>query len=267
GRRHTRRRHAGGGGAAARRRLGAVRQHGRRVGHARRDAPARSRPRRPAGRARAGGPRRALPVGLPGGAARGADGGRPRPRRADPRRPLSRESGAPGPLPGPLKVLVVFGTRPEAIKLAPVIRELRRRSAQGAVQPVVCVTGQHREMLDQVLGLFRITPDYDLGIMETDQTPAGAASAVLAGLEPVLARERPDWALVQGDTVTVAAAALAAYYGGVRVGHVEAGLRTYDKARPFPEEINRRVAGLIADRHFAPTAHARRNLLGEGVPP
>ncbi len=165
-----------------------------------------------------------------------------------------------------MKVLAVFGTRPEAIKLAPVIRELRRRSAEREIHCRICVTAQHREMLDQVLGLFRIVPDDDLEVMSDRQTPAHVASAVLARLEPVLRRERPDWVLVQGDTTTVAAAALAAFYAGVRVGHVEAGLRTYDKWQPFPEEINRRIAGVIADLHFAPTERACQNLLREGVP-
>ncbi len=163
-----------------------------------------------------------------------------------------------------MKVLVVMGTRPEGIKLAPVIHELQRRPG---VACIVCVTAQHREMLDQVLDLFGIAPDYDLGIMTEGQTPARVAAAVLRDLEPILEAERPDWVLVQGDTTTVAAAALAAYYGRARVGHVEAGLRTGDRWRPFPEEINRRVAGVIADLHFAPTATARANLLREGVPP
>lgn len=165
-----------------------------------------------------------------------------------------------------MKVLVVFGTRPEAIKLAPVIRELRRRSADTGLQPLVCVTAQHRQMLDQVLEIFGIRPDYDLNIMEDNQTPAQVASAVLAGLEPILRKEQPDWVIVQGDTTTVAAASLAAFYARVKVGHVEAGLRTYDKWQPFPEEINRRVAGVVADLHFAPTERARENLLREGVP-
>ncbi len=165
-----------------------------------------------------------------------------------------------------MKVLTVLGTRPEAIKLAPVIHELQRRAARNALRPVVCVTGQHRQMLDQVLRLFAIVPDHDLNIMEVDQSPARVAAAVLTRLEPVLQAEAPDWVLVQGDTTTVAAGALAAYYARIRVGHVEAGLRTQDKWQPFPEEINRRVAGAIADLHFAPTARARENLLREGVP-
>ncbi len=163
-----------------------------------------------------------------------------------------------------IKVLSVFGTRPEAIKMAPIVLELRARSV--AIASRVCVTAQHRQMLDQVLGLFEIKPDYDLNIMQGGQSPTQVAAAVLARLEPILKTERPDWVLVQGDTTTVAAASLAAFYAGVRVGHVEAGLRTNDKRQPFPEEINRRIAGLIADLHFAPTQRSRANLLAEGVP-
>lgn len=165
-----------------------------------------------------------------------------------------------------MKILTVLGTRPEAIKLAPVIRALDRRARAGTLRSVVCGTGQHREMLDQVLRLFELEPDYDLAVMEADQTPCQVAAAVLQRLEPVLEAERPDWLLVQGDTTTVAAAALGAYYHRIQVGHVEAGLRTHDKWRPFPEEVNRRVAGVVADLHFAPTARARDNLLAEGVP-
>ncbi|MGE3271793.1 MAG: non-hydrolyzing UDP-N-acetylglucosamine 2-epimerase [Chloroflexota bacterium] len=165
-----------------------------------------------------------------------------------------------------LRVMSVFGTRPEAIKLAPVLRELERAAAEGRLTSIVCVTAQHREMLDQVLGDFKIVPDYDLNIMSDGQTTNRVASEILARLEPVLLSERPDWVLVQGDTTTVAAASLAAYYAGVKVGHVEAGLRSGDKWQPFPEEINRRVAGVIADLHFAPTERARRALLAEGVP-
>ncbi len=164
-----------------------------------------------------------------------------------------------------LKVLTIFGTRPEAIKLAPVIRELQRQSLDSRLRTIVCVTAQHRQMLDQVLHLFGIVPDYDLDVMKDDQTPTQVAAAVLARLEPILQAERPDWVLVQGDTTTVAAASLAAFYAGVKVGHVEAGLRTSNKWQPFPEEINRRVASVIADLHFAPTEWARQNLLREGV--
>lgn len=166
-----------------------------------------------------------------------------------------------------MRVLTVFGTRPEAIKMAPVIRELQRRSDGSDLESLVCVTAQHRQMLDQVLCLFGIRPDYDLNLMEKNQTPTQVASAILAQLEPILKKEHPDWVLVQGDTTTVAAASLAAFYAGTKVGHVEAGLRTYDKWRPFPEEINRRVTGVIADLHFAPTKRARDNLLKEAVLP
>jgi UDP-N-acetylglucosamine 2-epimerase (non-hydrolysing) len=165
--------------------------------------------------------------------------------------------------PPPLKVLTVFGTRPEAVKLGPVIRELARHP--GRITSRVCVSAQHRDMLDQVLHVFGIQPDYDLDVMQDNQTPTQVAAAVLARLEPILLDERPDWVLVQGDTTTVAAAALAAFYARCRVGHVEAGLRTRDRWQPFPEEINRRVAGVIADRHFAPTERSRDNLLREDV--
>jgi UDP-N-acetylglucosamine 2-epimerase (non-hydrolysing) len=161
-----------------------------------------------------------------------------------------------------LKVLTVFGTRPEAVKLGPVIREL----ARNPVSSRVCVTAQHRDMLDQVLGVFGVQPDYDLDVMQANQTPTQVAAKVLEHLEPVLQEVKPDWVLVQGDTTTVAAAALAAFYARARVGHVEAGLRTRDRWQPFPEEINRRVAGVIAERHFAPTERARQNLLREDVP-
>jgi UDP-N-acetylglucosamine 2-epimerase (non-hydrolysing) len=164
-----------------------------------------------------------------------------------------------------LKVLTVFGTRPEAVKLGPVIRELARHPDR--ISSRVCVTAQHRDMLDQVLQVFGIVPDDDLDLMQTNQTPTQVAAAVLARLEPILVDLRPDWVLVQGDTTTVAAAALGAFYSRSRVGHVEAGLRTRDRWQPFPEEINRRIAGVIADRHFAPTERSRDNLLREDVPP
>lgn len=164
-----------------------------------------------------------------------------------------------------LKILTIFGTRPEAVKLAPVIHELARHADR--VTSRVIVTAQHRDMLDQVLRVFGIEPDIDLDLMQDNQTPTQVASAVLARLEPILSRERPDWVLVQGDTTTVASAAFAAFYARSRVGHVEAGLRTGDRWQPFPEEINRRIAGVIADRHFAPTTLARDNLLRENVRP
>lgn len=162
-----------------------------------------------------------------------------------------------------IKVLSVFGTRPEAIKMAPVIKELEKYPEQ--VTSRVCVTAQHRQMLDQVLHFFDIVPDHDFNLMRENQSPPQVAAAVLAGLEPVLAAERPDWVLVQGDTATAMAASLGSFYAGVRVGHVEAGLRTFDKTQPFPEEIHRRVTGVVADLHFAPTARARDNLLREKI--
>ncbi len=164
-----------------------------------------------------------------------------------------------------LRVLSIFGTRPEAIKMAPVVRALQRQAT--ALEARVCVTAQHREMLDQVLRLFDLRPDYDLDVMVAGQSPTQAASAILRQLEPILAEAQPDWVLVQGDTTTVMAASLAAFYAGVKVGHVEAGLRTGDKWQPFPEEINRRIASVVADLHFAPTEWARDNLLREGVAP
>jgi UDP-N-acetylglucosamine 2-epimerase (non-hydrolysing) len=145
-----------------------------------------------------------------------------------------------------------------------VIRELARHPDR--IDSRVCVTAQHRDMLDQVLDIFGIHPEQDLNVMQDNQTPTQVASIVLARLEPVLQAERPDWVLVQGDTTTVAVAALAAFYARARVGHVEAGLRTGDRWQPFPEEINRRIAGAIADRHFAPTLRSRDNLLREDVP-
>ena len=165
-------------------------------------------------------------------------------------------------------VLSIFGTRPEAIKLAPVIRELRRREAAGSSQIIskVCVTAQHRQMLDQVLELFEIAPDYDLNLMCSDQTPSQVAAAALTKLEPVFREAEPDWVIVQGDTTTSAAAAFAAFLAKINVAHVEAGLRTHDKWSPFPEEVNRRIAGVVADLHFAPTPLARANLLKESVP-
>jgi len=165
-----------------------------------------------------------------------------------------------------VKVLSVFGTRPEAVKLGPILRELERRAPDG-IESVICVTAQHREMLDQVLHLFAVRPQYDLDLMGHNQSPTGVASAVLGRLEEVIAAERPDWMLVQGDTTTVAAAAWAGFYARVRVGHVEAGLRTYDRHQPFPEEINRRLASVLADLHFAPTPSSRQNLLREGIEP
>ncbi|NIM93637.1 MAG: UDP-N-acetylglucosamine 2-epimerase (non-hydrolyzing) [Anaerolineales bacterium] len=162
-----------------------------------------------------------------------------------------------------LRVLSIFGTRPEAVKMAPVIKRL---SKTPGVNSLVCVTAQHREMLDQVLDLFRIVTDYDLNLMRHDQSLAELTASVFTDLDAVIRRTKPDWILAQGDTTTVMAAALLAYYNKVQVGHVEAGLRTDDKWQPYPEEINRRVAGVVADLHFAPTEWARDNLLAEGIP-
>lgn len=162
------------------------------------------------------------------------------------------------------RVLSIFGTRPEAIKMAPVIAQL---GSSPDFESVICVTAQHREMLDQVLGLFGIRPDFDLDLMQPDQSLADLTAAVFRGLDPVMAQVKPEWVLVQGDTTTVMAAALLAFYHRTRLGHVEAGLRTDDKWQPFPEEVNRRITSVVADLHFAPTERARANLLHEGVRP
>ncbi|MBT3768008.1 MAG: UDP-N-acetylglucosamine 2-epimerase (non-hydrolyzing) [Rhodospirillales bacterium] len=162
-----------------------------------------------------------------------------------------------------MRVPCVFGTRPEAIKMAPVVKALREASE---VEGLVCVTAQHRQMLDQVLNLFEITPDVDLDIMRPNQDLAHITTAVLEGVGSVLDNLKPDRVLVHGDTTTTFAAALAAYYRQIPVGHVEAGLRTGDIYAPFPEEINRRLADVITDMHFAPTEGARDNLLREGAP-
>lgn len=161
-----------------------------------------------------------------------------------------------------LKVMAVFGTRPEAIKMAPLVKLLKQDEQ---VNTVVCVTAQHREMLDQVLELFDIVPDYDLDIMRERQTLAGITTRALTGIEKAIQEEKPDILLVHGDTTTTFAGSLAGFYHKVQVGHVEAGLRTHDKYAPFPEEINRRLTGVLADMHFAPTPGAKENLLGEGV--
>ena len=162
------------------------------------------------------------------------------------------------------RVLSVFGTRPEAIKMAPVVGELARFPAD--FDSRVCVTGQHRDMLDQVLALFGIRPDFDLDIMRPGQSLTDTTCGVLRGLETVFARFMPDLVLVHGDTTTTMAAGLAAFYHHIPLGHVEAGLRTGNLQAPFPEEMNRRLAGMLARHHFAPTERARDNLLAEGVP-
>jgi UDP-N-acetylglucosamine 2-epimerase (non-hydrolysing) len=163
------------------------------------------------------------------------------------------------------RVLFVFGTRPEAIKMAPVILELKKHPAIFTIK--VCVTAQHREMLDQVLNLFEIKPDYDLNVMEPNQTLTDVTCKVLKGLESVIADYQPTLLMVHGDTATTLAASLAAYYQKIAVGHIEAGLRTGDIYSPWPEEMNRRLTSVIALYHFAPTAESRHNLLREGVMP
>lgn len=160
------------------------------------------------------------------------------------------------------KVITIFGTRPEAIKMAPLVKELEKRLE---IESKVCVTAQHREMLDQVLEYFDIKPDYDLNIMKSKQSLTGITNRVLEGLEEVFEKENPDMVLVHGDTTTTFAGGLAAFYKQIRVGHVEAGLRTFDKYFPFPEEMNRKLTGALADLHFAPTQGSKNNLLREGV--
>jgi len=162
-----------------------------------------------------------------------------------------------------LKVLSVFGTRPEAVKMAPVIKALENSPD---IESIVCITAQHREMLDQVLALFNITPDIDLDLMKKNQTLADLTARILQTLSPVIQSVQPEWILAQGDTTTVMTTTLLGYYHQIKVGHIEAGLRTHNKWEPFPEEINRRIAGVVADLHFAPTQHSKENLLREGVP-
>jgi len=160
------------------------------------------------------------------------------------------------------KVLIVFGTRPEAIKMAPVVKAFQN---DGDFDAKVCVTAQHREMLDQVLNFFHVKPDYDLDLMKPNQNLYTLTGDIINGMKPVLEEFKPDYVLVHGDTTTSTATALAAFYSGAKVGHVEAGLRTYNKLSPFPEEINRQLTGRIADFHFAPTSMSKDNLLSEGT--
>ena len=161
-----------------------------------------------------------------------------------------------------IKILTIFGTRPEAIKMAPLVKELEKR---GEIESKVCVTAQHREMLDQVLELFEIKPDFDLDIMKTRQSLTGITNRILEGLEELFVKEKPDMILVHGDTTTTFSSGLAAFYQQIRVGHVEAGLRTFDKYFPFPEEMNRKLTGALADLHFSPTPGSKNNLLREGI--
>ncbi|MFC4402864.1 non-hydrolyzing UDP-N-acetylglucosamine 2-epimerase [Gracilibacillus xinjiangensis] len=161
----------------------------------------------------------------------------------------------------PIKVMTIFGTRPEAIKMAPLVLELKKRPEQ--FQAIVTVTAQHREMLDQVLEIFDITPDHDLNIMKARQTLAQITTRALEGLDQVMQETKPDIVLVHGDTTTTFAASLAAYYNQIAVGHVEAGLRTWNKYSPYPEEMNRQLTGVMADLHFAPTTKSSQNLVNE----
>ena len=163
-----------------------------------------------------------------------------------------------------IKVMSIFGTRPEAIKMAPLVKKLNE---DPQIRSVLCVTAQHREMLDQVLDLFGLTPDYDLNIMKPNQTLSMITANVLTGLDPILEKEKPDIVLVHGDTSTTFSAALAAFYHRIPVGHVEAGLRTYDMYSPFPEEVNRVLTGHLTSVHFAPTQRNADNLIREGIDP
>lgn len=161
-----------------------------------------------------------------------------------------------------MKIMSVFGTRPEAIKMAPLVKELEKRPN---IKSIVCLTAQHRDMLDQVIEIFKIKPDYDLNIMKPNQTLSGITTEVITGIDDVIKKEKPDVILVHGDTTTAMAAALAAMNSQVRVGHVEAGLRTYDKNSPFPEEMNRQIIDRIADFLFAPTEESKQNLLDSKI--
>ena len=161
-----------------------------------------------------------------------------------------------------IKVMTIFGTRPEAIKMAPLVNELKKNEE---IETIVCVTAQHRQMLDQVLNIFKIVPDYDLNVMRERQTLSQITSSVLNGIEKVIEDAKPDIVLVHGDTTTTFAGALAAFYMKTRIGHVEAGLRTGDKYSPFPEEMNRILVGKMADLHFCPTSNNKKNLLKENV--
>ncbi|QHN50511.1 UDP-N-acetylglucosamine 2-epimerase (non-hydrolyzing) [Geobacillus stearothermophilus] len=163
------------------------------------------------------------------------------------------------------KVMTIFGTRPEAIKMAPLVLELQKQSEW--IEPIVTVTAQHRQMLDQVLDLFGIRPDYDLNIMKDRQTLAGITTRALEGLDDIMRKVKPDLVLVHGDTTTTFVASLAAFYHQIAIGHVEAGLRTWNKYSPFPEEMNRQLTGVMADLHFAPTKKAYDNLIGENKKP
>lgn len=161
-----------------------------------------------------------------------------------------------------IRVMTIFGTRPEAVKMAPLVKELEKREE---IESIVCVTAQHRQMLDQVLELFKISPDFDLDIMKERQSLTGITTRVLQGLGEIFEKAKPDIVLVHGDTTTTFAGSLAAFYNQIKIGHVEAGLRTFNKYFPFPEEMNRKLTGAMADMHFAPTQTSKENLLREGI--
>ncbi|MFT4683483.1 MAG: UDP-N-acetylglucosamine 2-epimerase (non-hydrolyzing) [Polaribacter sp.] len=164
-----------------------------------------------------------------------------------------------------MKNLIIFGTRPEAIKMAPLVKEFQKNTID--FETKVCVTAQHREMLDQVLSFFDITPDYDLDLMKPNQNLYSLTGDIINGLKPILEDFQPDYVYVHGDTTTTMAASIASFYSGARVCHVEAGLRTFDKSSPFPEEMNRSIAGRVCDYHFAPTITSQENLLRENIAP
>jgi len=161
-----------------------------------------------------------------------------------------------------LRLLNIFGTRPEAVKMCPVVQVAQ---SHPDIESFLCVTAQHRQMLDQVLNAFNVVPDFDLNLMQPNQSLAQITASIMQNLDPILSKIKPDWIFVQGDTTTVMTSALLAFYNRIKIGHVEAGLRTGDKWQPFPEEINRKIAGVVADLHLAPTEDARQNLLNEGV--
>jgi UDP-N-acetylglucosamine 2-epimerase (non-hydrolysing) len=162
-----------------------------------------------------------------------------------------------------IRVMLIIGTRPEAIKMAPVVKEFEKHP--DIFTPIVCVTAQHREMLDQVLSIFKIIPDYDLNIMQPNQTLSRLTATLIGALDDVMVEAKPDWVLVQGDTSSAMAAGLVAFYHGIKVGHIEAGLRTHDIHQPFPEEANRRITDIMSELYFSPTPRTRDNLISEGV--
>jgi len=161
--------------------------------------------------------------------------------------------------------MLVIGTRPEAIKMAPIIKEIEKHSS--SLKAIVCITGQHREMLDQVLKIFQIVPDYDLNVMTPNQTLSRLTATLIGKLDEVMSHEKPDWVLVQGDTTSAMTAGLVAFYHGIKVGHIEAGLRTHNIRQPFPEEANRRITDIMSELYFSPTARTHANLIREGVNP